>query len=193
VGLPAKAYEGSLNETLLKTIKMDFSTINWLAILVAAVASFAVGSVWYAKPVFGGTWQKLINRSDEDIRNASMVKIFGLAFLLTLVMAINLAMFIGEGQGFAFGLFAGAAAGIGWVAMGIGVMYLYEDRPFRLWLINAGYMALALSVMDACINNPQIAFFAIYPYIWVKSFLNESKHIKGPGHGIPDVPGSFIL
>jgi hypothetical protein len=131
---------------------MDLSTINWLAILVAAVASFAVGSVWYAKPVFGGVWQKLIARSDEDIRNASMIKIFGLAFLLTLVMAINLAMFIGEGKGFAFGLFAGAAAGIGWVAMGIGVMYLYEGRSFKLWLINAGYQALMLTIMGAIIG-----------------------------------------
>ena len=42
---------------------MDFSTINWLAILVAAVSSFAVGSVWYAKPIFGSIWQKEINEA----------------------------------------------------------------------------------------------------------------------------------
>jgi hypothetical protein len=132
--------------------KMDLSSINWLAILVAAVSSFAIGSAWYAKPVFGNAWQKLINRSDEDIQNANMGKIFGGSFLLTVVMSINLAMFIGAGQGFAFGAFAGAAAGIGWVAMGLGVIYLYEGKSLKLWLINAGYQALMLTIMGGIIG-----------------------------------------
>lgn len=131
---------------------MDFSTLNWLAILVAAVSSFALGSLWYAKPVFGNIWQKLIARSDEEIKNASMGKIFGFSFLLTLVMAINLAMFVGPDQGAVFGLFAGAAVGIGWIAMGLGVLYLFEGRSFRLWLINAGYMSLALAIMGTIIG-----------------------------------------
>lgn len=131
---------------------MDFASINWLAILVGSVSSFAIGSLWYAKPVFGGAWQKLTGISDEDIKNSSMGKTFGLAFLLTVVMSINLAMFIGADQGLTFGLFAGAAAGIGWVAMAIGVIYLYEHRPFKLWLINAGYQALMLTIMGGIIG-----------------------------------------
>jgi hypothetical protein len=131
---------------------MEFSEINWLAVLVAAVSSFALGSVWYSKPVFGSAWQKLINRSNEDIKNSSMAKIFGIAFLLTIIMSLNLAMFIGRDRGLAFGLFAGAAAGVGWVALGIGVNYLYEGRSFKLWLINAGYMALMLTVMGGIIG-----------------------------------------
>jgi hypothetical protein len=61
-------------------------------------------------------------------------------------------MFIGVDAGFGFGLFAGAAAGIGWVAMGIGVIYLYEGKSFRLWLINAGYQALMLTIMGGIIG-----------------------------------------
>jgi Protein of unknown function (DUF1761) len=30
--------------------------LNWLAVLVAAVAYFAIGAVWYAPPVFGRIW-----------------------------------------------------------------------------------------------------------------------------------------
>jgi uncharacterized membrane protein len=32
------------------------SDLNWLAVIVAAIAYFAIGAVWYAPPVFGKTW-----------------------------------------------------------------------------------------------------------------------------------------
>lgn len=32
------------------------SDLNWLAVLVAALAYFAIGAVWYAPPVFGKVW-----------------------------------------------------------------------------------------------------------------------------------------
>ena len=38
---------------------MDFdalSDLNWLAVIVAALAYFAIGAVWYAPPVFGKVW-----------------------------------------------------------------------------------------------------------------------------------------
>jgi hypothetical protein len=30
--------------------------LNWLAVLVAAIAYFAIGAAWYAPPVFGRVW-----------------------------------------------------------------------------------------------------------------------------------------
>ena len=32
------------------------SDLNWLAVLVAALAYFAIGALWYAPPVFGKMW-----------------------------------------------------------------------------------------------------------------------------------------
>ena len=32
------------------------SDLNWLAVIVAALAYFAIGAVWYAPPVFGKVW-----------------------------------------------------------------------------------------------------------------------------------------
>ena len=32
---------------------------------------------------------------------------------------------------------------------GLGVVYLFEQRPLKLWLVNAGYMTVAFSVMGA--------------------------------------------
>ena len=39
---------------------------NLLAILIAAVAGFMVGGLWYG-PLFGKTWQREIGLSDDDI------------------------------------------------------------------------------------------------------------------------------
>ncbi len=35
--------------------------LNWLAVLVAAIAFFALGAVWYAQPVFGKAWTRASN------------------------------------------------------------------------------------------------------------------------------------
>ncbi len=32
------------------------SDLNWLAVIVAALAYFAIGALWYAPPVFGKAW-----------------------------------------------------------------------------------------------------------------------------------------
>ena len=34
------------------------STINWLAILVAAISAFVVGGIWYSPLMFGNAWMK---------------------------------------------------------------------------------------------------------------------------------------
>jgi hypothetical protein len=67
-------------------------------------------------------------------------------------MAFNLAVFMGPKASLSFGLFAGAAAGFGWVASSIGVTYLFERRSLKLFLINAGYHAVAFTLMGAIIG-----------------------------------------
>ena len=51
-----------------------------------------------------------------------------------------------------FGLFARLATGLGWVAMSLGVIYLFEPRPFKLWLINSGYQVLTYTVMGGILG-----------------------------------------
>jgi hypothetical protein len=81
-----------------------------------------------------------------------MGRIMGLSFVLELIMAINLAAFIGPKASLSFGTFAGAAAGFGWVALAFGVTYLFERKSFRLFLINAGYQGIAFTIMGAIIG-----------------------------------------
>jgi len=131
---------------------MEFPEINYLAVLVSALAFFAIGSLWYSPLLFAKAWIKELGFENEEPSKSNMVKTFGVSFLLMLVMAFNLAAFIGNGMGWQFGLTAGALTGIGWVALAIGINYLFERKSFRIWLINAGYMAVSFSAMGAIIG-----------------------------------------
>lgn len=128
---------------------MDFSNINWLAVAVATIASFAVGFLWYG-PVFGKLWQKHIGLSDDDIKNANMLMIFGPAFILTLIMAIVLSMM--TAGGWKNGMNTGALIGFGFVATAIGVNYLFARKSLTLFFIDAGYSAIVLMLMGAIIG-----------------------------------------
>ena len=131
-----------------------FNNLNWLAVLLAAVSAFVLGSIWYAKPVFGARWMKDNGFTDESIAGGNMVKIFGLAFLLSFVAAFFLAMFIGPDARM-FGAVAGFMAGFGWVLTFFGINYLYEQKTFALFLINGGYSLTALTLMGLVIGLMQ--------------------------------------
>jgi hypothetical protein len=134
---------------------MEFPDINYLAVLLSALAFFIIGSIWYSPLLFAKAWMKELGFTEDPQSRTTMFRIFGSAFLLMLVMAFNLAAFIGNEAGFQFGLTAGALTGIGWVALAIGILHLFERKSFRFWLINAGYMAVGFTVMGAIIGAMQ--------------------------------------
>lgn len=119
--------------------------LNWIAIVAAAVSAFVLGGLWYG-PVFGNKWAVLVGLSDEDQKNASMVKVFGGAFVLSLIAAAVFAAFLGPDPGVQFATAAGLAAGLGWVAATFGINYLFAQRPFALWLIDGGYATLQFTL-----------------------------------------------
>jgi hypothetical protein len=131
---------------------MDLSKLNFLAILVAAATTFMLGGLWYSPILFARSWMREAGLSEQQTKQANMGRVFGFAALASLVMAFNLAAFIGPKADLMFGLFAGLAAGLGWVAMSLGVIYLFEQRSLKLWLINSGYQILAYTIMGAILG-----------------------------------------
>jgi len=127
-------------------------SISWVAVLVAAISTFVLGGLWYSV-LFAKPWQRLAGVSDEQL-NTGSARIFGVSFVLAVVMAVVLAAFIGR-AGFAFGLFAGLAVGLGWVATSLGMIALFERRPFAHWAVNAGYAVVTYTVMGAIIGAMQ--------------------------------------
>jgi hypothetical protein len=121
---------------------MDLSQINFLAVAVAAIASFVIGGLWYSNLMFAKIWMK----------ESGMVKVFGISFLLSLIICFNLAAFLGPQSDLKWGLTAGGLAGIGWVAASFGINYLFEQRSMKLFLINAGYNAVTYIIAGGIIG-----------------------------------------
>ena len=132
---------------------MIVGNLNWLAIAVAALSAFMIGALWYG-PVFGKAWQALSGLSEDDIQKGHPAKIYGGAFVLNLVIAFGIGMVLqlhpsaDLGSGFNVGLLIGLA----FVATSFGINYLFALRPLRLYLIDAGYMVVLMSVMGTIIG-----------------------------------------
>lgn len=132
---------------------MDISSINWIAVIVAAILNFVLGGLWYSPILFGKAWQAENKLSDEDLKKGNMVKIFGFSLLWSLIMSANLGMFLADPKtDLAWGLTAGFLTGFGWVAMAIFIIGLFERKSTRYMLINAGYMTVSFTIMGLVIG-----------------------------------------
>ena len=130
---------------------MDFRSLNYLAVIAAAVSAFVIGGLWYSPVLLGGAWKKA--NGFEVNPPAAGPKVFALALILSLVMAVNLAMFLNDPKTTAaFGAMAGFLAGFGWAAMGLAVVALFERKPLSYVLINGGYLTVALTVMGVILG-----------------------------------------
>ena len=113
--------------------------INHFAVISAALSTFVIGGLWYSPLLFHKAWMNASGLKEQDLRNAGMAKVFGLSFVLSLIMAYNLAAFLATPDTTVlWGATAGALAGIGWVALSIGILGLFERRSWKYVLINGG-------------------------------------------------------
>lgn len=132
---------------------MEPVSINHFAAIAAALSTFLMGGLWYSPIVFGKAWQEENKLTDEQIKQGNMAKIFGLSFLFSLVMAYNLAFFLGDPSiAFAKGTLYGFLTGFGWVAMAVFIISLFERKTWRYMIINGGYMILACTIMGAILG-----------------------------------------
>jgi len=132
---------------------LESISFNYAAVIAAAVITFAVGGLWYSPLLFARAWMQAADLDEARLKRGSLAAIFFWSFVCALVMAFNLAAFLGPKATPAFGAFAGLAAGLGWVAMSLGVVYLFERRPLRLWLIHAGYTVVSYTLMGALLGT----------------------------------------
>ena len=126
--------------------------VNWLAIIVAAVAAFGVGAIWYSPLLFTKAWIRESGVDEARARNATMPLLMGTSFLLVLLATFVFAAFLGPNVNVGSGALYGFLAGLFWVTGYLGVNYLFEGRSFMLFLINGGYNVASFTVMGAVLG-----------------------------------------
>jgi hypothetical protein len=127
---------------------LDFGGLNWVAILVTTLVSFAIGGIWYG-PLFGKAWFVAVEKTREQLPSGATP--FVVSFVTALITSIVFAALIAAlgitspVQGAALGLILG----IGFIATSTA-----SDGAFCAWrlnlvLIQAGYRVVYSIVMGA--------------------------------------------
>jgi len=121
--------------------------VNWLAVLVSAVASMAIGYVWYAKWFLGKTWMMLIGKTEEDLKKGAGSAMF-LALICAVVSAFVLAVFVNlaDAATVSEGLMLAFWIWLGFVVTVLLMNVAFEQRSKKLFLINAFYQLISLGV-----------------------------------------------
>ena len=129
---------------------METLYINHIAVLVCAGMSLVIGALWWSPLLFAKAWQNEVGLSDEQIKQMSPAKTFGMTFVLAYLASYNLAFFLGApGTTWQWGIGAGLLASV-W-AMYI-IISLFEQRTFKHILINSGYIAVYFAVIGAILG-----------------------------------------
>lgn len=121
--------------------------INWLAVIAATLSMFALGALWYSPVLFVKPWAKAAGLEIDYDKRGNFAAILGISFVLTLIMAANLAFFVAGVPDLGTVVAYSVAAGFGWAALGLWVISLFERRPFAYVLINGGYLTVGFAIM----------------------------------------------
>jgi hypothetical protein len=130
--------------------------VNWLAIIVAAVAAFAIGALWYSPVLFARQWMAAHGHTPEKLASMQqgMGKTYAFSFVTYVIMAMVLALLMGLTgahtmiQGIVLAILA-------WLGFGFTIglnANLYSDKPPAAFMIDAGYQVVHVIVMGAILG-----------------------------------------
>jgi hypothetical protein len=130
--------------------------INWLAVLLATLSTMVVGSVWYARGVFGNTWIKLakVDLKKERGMAGPLVGAFVASFLTAYILA-HVTFLSNRFFGNSFlqdALSTGFWLWLGFVAARLFVHDSFEGRPAKLTVLNAAHELVTIMVMALIIG-----------------------------------------
>ena len=124
--------------------------MNWLAVVVATVAFFVVGAIWYTA-LFGKIWQREVGLSEEQLKGgANMPLIFGTCFALEFIVCLTVGHmfdFLAPSDRAKMMIAVGLALGV--MAPAIGINYLYQRKSLKLFLVDAGHSIVGMAAVGA--------------------------------------------
>ena len=130
---------------------------NYLHVLVAAIAVFMLGGLWYSKLLFANKWVALQGKTVESMKAEGQggspgmfIQVFICGFLVSwglalFIMHLNVTSALG-------GLHIGALAWLAFVAPTSYGTALFSYKPKALWAIDAGYNLVSMAVAGAILG-----------------------------------------
>jgi len=120
--------------------EMDFSVINWLAVVVCVVVSMISGSLWYNPKTFFPAWWKVVGAGREQPGMENMGMTWALTVVSSAVQAIAMSFMVSALGTATAG--AGAMLGfmlwLGFIAPTYLVNKLFAGHGLKIWAIEVG-------------------------------------------------------
>jgi hypothetical protein len=128
--------------------------INYMAVAAAAAVSMIVGFLWYG-PILGARWKAYMGFTDDSMKTMKLSPMQAMAggALTSLLMAYVLAHSLVFASAFtgASGISAGLMAGfwnwLGFIVPVVAGVFLWDGKPFGLFVLNAAYYLVSLLLM----------------------------------------------
>lgn len=121
--------------------------LNYLAIIVATIAYFAIGAIWYQPFAFGKTWAE---KSGIDMSQNPNPMIYVFTVLMYFVMVLAIA-YIGPGDAMG-GVALGLLTSLGFVVPTLAVNATYQKKAPAVFWIDAAFNVLAFVVAGIIIG-----------------------------------------
>ena len=127
--------------------------LNLLTVILGALAFFVVGALWYTV-LFGKAWRKLVGISDDVIATTPrggqnptwliMLLAFAFELLVSLTLAHQYAM---TGPSDRAKMMIAIGYGAMLMAPALGINYLFQMRPGKLFAIDAAHFVVGMAAM----------------------------------------------
>jgi Protein of unknown function (DUF1761) len=120
------------------------SDLNWLAVIVAALAYFAIGAVWYAPPVFGRIWAAAggFDLPEAGSRPSAAIYLTPLIGSVLSAIALGLVAAASGTDTFEEGIVLGVVVAVGFaipIALVTAQFETQKPKPLVWGAVNGGY------------------------------------------------------
>lgn len=136
----------------MQTAGIDTTELNALAILVAAVAHFLLGGLWYSPLLFAKPFMRGMGKTAEELQGGASAAKYVLAFLGGLVKSAGLAVLLtwmAKDIGVAEAAGIGAFVGLALHGAADAVNAMFEGRNRTLVAISVAYDTVGLAIAGA--------------------------------------------
>jgi len=125
---------------------LSFAGVSWLGVLLAFLASFVFGWLWYSQLAFFPVWSRLGNLDEEKLKNANMGAVFGQMLVGNVLGVIGIAFLMAAvgASGPVAGLVLGGIVGLAFRAGAHLVHNGFAQRAGGITLIDSAHDTIAL-------------------------------------------------